>query len=816
MRAITTVAAHRLRANWRAWAALVLLTGLAGGVVLTAAAGARRTENAYPQFLRSTAAADVLMGPAGSGVGGFDLAIGTLPGVQQIAPVVGLNCLPLSAHGKIDEAAEVAAPLDGRLGRQLERPKMLAGRPPSPGRAGEVMVDQIAARVLGVHVGSVLRLAALNNDQKAPVRYLTEHVVGIEVISDSIVPVNKLAQTAYIQASNALYRELGAAYKAFDGDYVKLVPGTTVSKFTAEATRLAREPQYRSKRSTGGQLFVADESVQAATAERAIRPQAVALAIFALVLAVTALLLLGQAASRLVLVGSADNAVLAALGLTRWQLLAASQLQVAAAAACGALLACVVAVAASPLMPIGPARLAELHPGMSADAMVLVAGFAAIVVLLLARTTWTAWRESSARLRAAAGAPAVPGYGSRIARRLAGSGAPVSAVTGVRMALEPGRRRSAVPTNGALIGTALAVAAFMASVTFGANLVHLERTPRLYGKTWDVAMDMQFGTIKAADFDKDIKAVPGLTSWTFGLHGTVTIGRAGGVTPAIGLAPGRGRLLTPTILAGSPPAAGQLVLGTSTMRDGAFRLGQIVDVAASGPPRPLRVVGRAVFPYFGQGSFTPTDLGAGALVPASVLAAQAGAAANGSGYNFVLLKFAAGPRKAADIAAFTRAMAKFCASVQQSTCVVANQQPNGVINYEPVDATPLVLAGLLAVLGLGVLAQFAFQSARSRRRDFAVLRTLGLRRRELTAVVFWQITTVTGLALLIGLPVGAAAGHWAWALFAGVLGISPGTGIPVATGLLLIPAVLLAANAVALWPARGSTRVRPAQLLRTE
>src|SRR5271169_558369 len=113
MRAITTVAAHRLRASWRAWAALAPLIGLAGGVVMTAAAGARRTENAYPQFRRATAAADVLVGSANSGVGGFDFAIGRLPGVSQIAPVVGLNCAPLSADGKIDEESEVAAPHAG-------------------------------------------------------------------------------------------------------------------------------------------------------------------------------------------------------------------------------------------------------------------------------------------------------------------------------------------------------------------------------------------------------------------------------------------------------------------------------------------------------------------------------------------------------------------------------------------------------------------------------------------------------------------------------------------------------------------------------
>ena len=36
------------------------------------------------------------------------------------------------------------------------------------------------------------------------------------------------------------------------------------------------------------------------------------------------------------------------------------------------------------MMPIGPARLAELHPGLSADAMVLLPGFALLVLLLVA------------------------------------------------------------------------------------------------------------------------------------------------------------------------------------------------------------------------------------------------------------------------------------------------------------------------------------------------------------------------------------------------------------------------------------------------
>ena len=77
------------------------------------------------------------------------------------------------------------------------------------------------------------------------------------------------------------------------------------------------------------------------------------LALFALVLAVTALLIVGQVASRQLLTAARDNPTLAALGLTRRQLAAVGLAEVGAAAAAGAVLACGVAIAASPLMPIG-------------------------------------------------------------------------------------------------------------------------------------------------------------------------------------------------------------------------------------------------------------------------------------------------------------------------------------------------------------------------------------------------------------------------------------------------------------------------------
>jgi len=63
---VLRLAAHKLLARWRSWAVLALLTGLAGGAVLTAAAGALRTETAYPRLLAKSNASDLLIAPAGN------------------------------------------------------------------------------------------------------------------------------------------------------------------------------------------------------------------------------------------------------------------------------------------------------------------------------------------------------------------------------------------------------------------------------------------------------------------------------------------------------------------------------------------------------------------------------------------------------------------------------------------------------------------------------------------------------------------------------------------------------------------------------
>ncbi len=67
---------------------------------------------------------------------------------------------------------------------------------------------------------------------------------------------------------------------------------------------------------------------------------------------------------------------------------------------------------------------------------------------------------------------------------------------------------------------------------------------------------------------------------------------------------------------------------------------------------------------------------------------------------------------------------------------------------------------MLAVLGLAALGQFIVVSGRRRRRDFAILRTFGLARRQVRVITAWQVSTITGLALTVGIPLGVVAGYW--------------------------------------------------------
>ena len=286
--------AHELSAHWRNWVLLGLLVGLAGGAVLTAVAGARRTDSAYSRFLVSSRAADVFVAPFNTGLDGYYRALARLPDIAVVAPLVGVNATPLQPDGRPVTSGPVVVPADGRFGHQLEIPKLLAGRLPRPDRPDEVAVSQIAASSMHLQVGSTLVLGACAGQvcNQTDSRRLRERVVGIFVTRSSVVPVTDIDKLGLTLAGPALLHQLvhqfGPGIRGFDAAYVKLRPAVSTERFARQAQALARTFP-----GTGGQVFVADEAVQAATIQRSIHPQALALAIFALVLAITALLIAG-------------------------------------------------------------------------------------------------------------------------------------------------------------------------------------------------------------------------------------------------------------------------------------------------------------------------------------------------------------------------------------------------------------------------------------------------------------------------------------------------------------------------------------------
>jgi ABC-type antimicrobial peptide transport system permease subunit len=148
--------------------------------------------------------------------------------------------------------------------------------------------------------------------------------------------------------------------------------------------------------------------------------------------------------------------------------------------------------------------------------------------------------------------------------------------------------------------------------------------------------------------------------------------------------------------------------------------------------------------------------------------------------------------------------------------VVAPDKPTDVVNFGRVQNLPLVLAGLLAALAAATLTHLLVTSIRRRGRELAILKTMGFVPRQVRTAVACQATTLAIVAMLIGLPLGIAAGRWAWILFAHQLGIVPAPIVPILVVLLLVPGTLIVANIVAVIPATLAAHVRPAKALRAE
>jgi ABC-type antimicrobial peptide transport system permease subunit len=150
--------------------------------------------------------------------------------------------------------------------------------------------------------------------------------------------------------------------------------------------------------------------------------------------------------------------------------------------------------------------------------------------------------------------------------------------------------------------------------------------------------------------------------------------------------------------------------------------------------------------------------------------------------------------------------------------VVVNsvERPAEIVNYRTLGATPAILGAALAagtVVGLGMTL---LASVRRRRRDLALLKTLGFTKRQLSGVLAAQATVTVALGALVGVPLGIVSGRYLWDLFAGEIHAVPSPTVSALAVVLITLGALVLGNLVALIPGRIAARTPVALLLRAD
>ncbi len=799
------------RSRWRAWVGLAVLIGVFAGAVIAVAAGARRTDTAYRRFVVASRAADLLV----YSLPGGELAQVDFDQVTRLPQVLDSAAMLEFVPDQPDLAL---ANLSGGYGTRFNRFKLLSGRLPDPGRADEAVIGVTLALSHHLRVGSLLHvaMAALpsrsdgETADAAPTPLpVTLRVVGVEAGAGEFPPQIGTG-TQPVWAGPAFAQAYG------DRAVSEGVLALRLRHGSADVGAVSDEIQ---KLGGGKPVATAALAEQTVGVNHAFHLQAVALGILAALVGVTLLMVSGQLLARQNTVESAEHPALSAVGMTGGQLWSLGVARAAFVGAGAAVVAAVVAVTCSPLFPIGLPRRAEPTPGLSVNLAALAIGALATLVVVILLVAISAWLMVN-RARTLARTQAAEGRNrpSAVADLLARAGSSPTVTAGVRMGLETGRGRTAVPVRTTIIGSVVAMTALAASLTFQASLGHLLSSPRLYGVTFDGAIESASADITVATAVPMLVADPNLSAVAVGYTGTpIRVSRrAPGPRRSVaadGVALGAQKgAVAPAIIEGrAPTAPDEVALGTRTLHDLGAHVGQTVEAvvsASEAQPVPVRVVGRAVLPQESASG----GLGQGTVLTVDGLKRLAGDRGFPDPTNAVV-RFAPGVDPARGR---SQLQDRLRAALGERWTVTAPDKPTDVVNFGHVQNLPVVLAAVLALLAAATIGHLLVSSVRRRRRDLAVLKTLGFVRRQVTAAVWWQATTLVVIALGVGVPLGVAVGRWAWDLLADQLGILARPSTPLAALVVLVPVALLLANAVAAAPAWSAGRTRAAVVLRSE
>jgi hypothetical protein len=404
---------------------------------------------------------------------------------------------------------------------------------------------------------------------------------------------------------------------------------------------------------------------------------------------------------------------------------------------------------------------------------------------------------------------------------------------GAHFALESPRGRGEVPVRSILVGAVLAVTLMATTLTFASGLHTLVSRPALYGWNWNYMLNPSNDVPRSVlpELNRD----PDVARWSGVDYNIMTID--GQSVPM--LLASTGAKVIPPILSGHAVRNNQqIVIGNQTLALLHKRIGQTVMVSYGSPssapvylaPTALTIVGTATFPAVGYASAIAehTSMGLGGMVSTGIETRSFADAISSKDQNFngpelifVRLRSgvsaAAGKRNLEGIARDANTVfKKDPGGYGNVVTVLGVQRPAQIVDYRTIGATPVLLATGLASGAVIALALTLTASVRRRRRDLAIMKTLGFTRRMLAAAVAWQAAIDGLIGAVVGIPIGILLGRELWTLFARDINAVPQPTVPALSLVLVGFGSIVVAVIAAIWPGRSAATTPPGLVLRSE
>jgi len=651
---------------------------------------------------------------------------------------------------------------------------LVAGRAPDPARPDELVASRSLADAKGVGLGATFDLSTITQEQADRAGFdafaaegpggPTSKVTLVGII-DGPADLNDPTPLALVPAS-LLDSDVGVSATQMS---VGLRPGTDLA---ALRTQLDTLPD-------GQALSLKPALLVSADVRTAVEGQARGLWLITAVAGLAAIVALGQLITRSIRLSADERPRLEALGFGRLQVLAESVVRAGLPVVAGTVAGVAVGAGLSSRFPTGFVRRLEPRPGLRFDAAVLGAGALLIIVALI---LWTVVTELMGR-RPRGPAPLAP-----LVEWIAPRFRRPTLSTGFRFGFTRNRRDGG-SVRSTVAGMAVTVAVMAGAAVFGSSLARLVTDGDRFGVSYDqltgAGGDQVPDELRARlEADPDVEALV--------LYGTGQV-RVGPVTMGMtGVQPIKGDL-APTMLSGRLPSADdEIALGRLTAKNLGAEVGEDLTVETDGGPRRFRVTGLAVVPgingLVGIGQDAVVTMGGLRRVdPEAVPSAAA---------------FDLRPGASTDAAELgARGEETF---------------PAVIVNLARIRSVPFLLAGLVGALAVLTLVHVMVTSVHHRRRDLALLRSLGADRRWISRAVHWQATSSAVVPLALGVPLGLIAGRLVFRLFADSVGAVPSASFPYGLLVVVFVAFVALANLVAALPARRARRLEPAALLAAE